>query len=435
MWASVRGVSRDHPATFRPTGLLGRLVVRKGFLDSDRGPDLRFPTRIAGSCLCEYHHTQSQEYNFSMAQLKVFFSHLTIESKLAELIQEAITRDFIGLVSFFISSDVTSISAGQKWLDRVVENVKDADLHFVLCSPDAVKRPWINLETGAACMSGVKIVPICHSGLTPAQLPVPLSYFQAVQASDPAGLARLYTTVASKLGSTMPEAGLPGLLRDVTAFERDYGKRVAAAEACEFTPVSTGVIVSPRVLCVSSRQFLEEGVADLEIITKAFPTTVDHMRLLTPSEVRDALRKDHFDIVHVATYVCPRTGDLVFSEVNTETGKVTCQPREYLTAEAFAALIKADQVRLVVIASCESFELAAQLIPVTNVIATRDMVDARMLAAWIENFYGGLPTSRLSEAFDYAVKASRAPMKLYAKQELVMKPSAAEGPQAASAGV
>jgi hypothetical protein len=278
-------------------------------------------------------------------------------------------------------------------------------------------------------MRGVAIIPICHSGLTPTQLPVPLSHFEAIQASDRASLTKLYATIASKLGSSVPEAGLAGLLRDITTFEHDYQKKVATAAACEFTPTSVGVIVSPRVLCVSSQQFLKEGVADLEIITKAFPTTVAHKQLLTPSEVRDALRQENFDIVHVATYVCPATGDLVFSEINTETGEETCQPREYLTAEAFAALIRADRVRLVVIASCESFELAAQLMPVTNVIATRDMVDPRMFAAWIENFYSVLPTSPLSEAFEYAVKASRAPMKLYAKQELIMKHTESESPK------
>jgi TIR domain len=367
-----------------------------------------------------------------MAQLKVFFSHLTIESQLAELIQQAIMRDFIGLVSFFISSDITSIPAGQKWIDRIVQHMKDSDLHFVLCSPEALRRPWISLETGAACMRGVEVIPICHSGLTPTQLPVPLSQFEAIQASDRAGLTKLYATIASKIGSAVPEGGLADLLRDIATFERDYQKKVATAAACELTPASVGVIVSPRVLCVSSKQFLKEGIADLEIITKAFPTTVAHIQLLTPAEVRDALRHERFDIVHVATYVCPATGDLVFSDINTETGEEICQPREFLTADAFAALIKTDRVRLVVIASCESFELAAHLMPVTNVIATRDMVDPRMFAAWIENFYGVLPSNPLSEAFDYAVKASRAPMKLYAKQELIMKQAESESPQSAS---
>jgi hypothetical protein len=84
-----------------------------------------------------------------MARLKVFLSHLTIEKQLAEILQEAVIRDYIGLVEFFISSDTTSIPVGEKWLDRIVDELKNADLHLVLCSPEAVRRPWITFETGA----------------------------------------------------------------------------------------------------------------------------------------------------------------------------------------------------------------------------------------------------------------------------------------------
>jgi hypothetical protein len=369
-----------------------------------------------------------------MSKLNVFFSHLTIEKDLAELIQKALTRDFIGLVHIFVSSDITSIPAGQKWLDRVVENVNAADLHLVLCSPEAVKRPWINIETGAALMKGIGVIPICHSGLTPDQLPVPLSQFEAVLASDRASLTKLYSTIAAKLESVVPEARLDELIGEIRAFEDSYTKKVAAANGCEFTPITTGVIVSPRVLCVSSTQFFREGIADFEIILKAFPNTVAHKRLLTASEVRDCLIQERFDIVHVATYICPTSGDLVFSEINTKTGEDICDSRELITAEAFAELIKANGVKLVVVASCESFELAAQLMVVTNVIGTRDMITPRMFASWIENFYSVLPLRPLSEAFDYAVKASRAPMRLLAKQELIMQQSEKSATKAASTG-
>jgi TIR domain len=159
---------------------------------------------------------------------------------------------------------LTSIPAGQEWFDRIVDGMKDTRLHFVLCSPEAVKRPWINLETGAACMKGIEVIPICHSGLTPTQLPVPLSQFEAVQASNRAGLAKLYGAVAAKLGSAVPEGGLDTLVRDIAAFERSYEEKAAEAARCEFAPVAVGVIESPRVLCVSSKQLLREGIGDFE---------------------------------------------------------------------------------------------------------------------------------------------------------------------------
>jgi hypothetical protein len=353
-----------------------------------------------------------------MARLKVFFSHLTIEKRLAEILQEAVKRDFIGLVEFFVSSDTTSIPVGERWLERIVDGLKAADLHLVLCSPEAVKRPWITFEIGAACLRGVPIVPICHSGISPSQLPVPLNEFEAIQASDLDGLLKLYKRIASKIGSDIVDAKLRDLVSDIVAFETDYQRRISEAAACELPLTTVGVIASPRVLCVSSEQFLRLRDKDFQIIQRAYPEGVTHLQVLTSAGARDALMREHFDIVHVATYVCPKTGDLVFSEINTETGERLCQPQDFLTAEAFASLLKKTKASLVVIASCESFELAATLLTATNVVAPKDIASPEMFALWVENFYGVLPIQPLSEAFDFAVKASRAPMRLYAKQDL-----------------
>jgi len=356
-----------------------------------------------------------------MARLKVFLSHLNLDKELAELLQQAISQDFIGLVDFFVSSDTTSIPVGEKWLDKLVSELKAADLHLVLCSPEAVTRPWINFETGAARLRGIPIVPVCHSGLSPVQLPVPLSEFEAMRASSPDDLLKLYGRIASALGSTVPTSSLNDLVRKIAAFEVKYERRqVAEAAACEVMP-ATAVIESPRILCVSSEQFMHLGFEDFQVILKAFPDEkVTHQQVRTSEGTRTLLMRDHFDIVHVATYICPKTGDLVFSEVDTATGARICGSGEFLTAEAFASLLKRTHASLAVIASCESFELAAALLPVTNVVATRDIVAAETFAAWVKSFYEALPMQPLSEAFDFAVKASRAPMKLYAKQDIVV---------------
>lgn len=127
-----------------------------------------------------------------------------------------------------------------------------------------------------------------------------------------------------------------------------------------------------------------------------------------------------FDIVDVATYVCPKTVDLVFSDVDLNSGERSCEPGDILPAPACSDLIRTAQTKLVVIASCESFELNAELISVSNVVATHDMISVEMFASWIENLYSALSSKPLSEAFDYAVKASRAPMKLYTKQNFIV---------------
>lgn len=354
--------------------------------------------------------------------MNIFLSHLNIERELAELLQTAISRDFIGLTDFFVSSDRTTIPAGDKWLPSLIEGLAKSHLHVVLCSPESVRRPWINFETGAACLKGVPIIPILHSGLSARQLRPPLSVFESVSASDLEGLQKLYGRIASILGSGIPDAKLSDLAARIEAFEKGYQNLLAVADECESTPTSVVTIRSPQVLCVTSNQFLSLRPDDFKIIQMAFPETATHRRELSSRAVRDSMMRENFDIVHIATYVCPKTGDLIFSDVDLDVLVAEkCQPEDVLTADAFVELIKSAQTKLVVIASCESFELAAEVLSVSDVIATRDMISAEMFAAWIENFYQALQVKTLSEAFDFAVKASRAPMRLYAKQNFIIR--------------
>ena len=62
-----------------------------------------------------------------------------------------------------------------------MEGLKCADFHLILCSQDATSRPWIQFEAGAAHLRGIPIVPLCHGGITCAQLPVPLSEYEGIQ--------------------------------------------------------------------------------------------------------------------------------------------------------------------------------------------------------------------------------------------------------------
>ena len=87
-----------------------------------------------------------------------------------------------------------------------------------------------------------------------------------------------------------------------------------------------------------------------------------------------------------------------------------------LSADALADLLQMAQAKLVVIGSCDSIALGATLVNVCHVIAARDMVSPKMMAAWVEAFYAKLPQRSLSEALDYALKISRAPMRFYGRQ-------------------
>jgi hypothetical protein len=130
------------------------------------------------------------------------------------------------LVDVFASSDIASIAAGSNWLKELEEALQGAKSLLVLCSKASLNRPWVNFEVGAAWIRSIPLIPICHSGIGPHELPIPLSLLQGVRASDAAGLQRLYQHVAGLLACQVPQANLPRLRTEIEAFERIYSPKL-----------------------------------------------------------------------------------------------------------------------------------------------------------------------------------------------------------------
>jgi hypothetical protein len=353
-----------------------------------------------------------------MAPLTIFLSHVTSEAKLADIVEGHVLRDFIGLARVFASSDQGSILAGSQWLDEVTSALNETNLHVVLASPESIERKWINFEAGAAHVRGVPIIPLCHSGLTPAQLPVPLSESQGLVLSEDSGFRRFYAAIARALGSDIPDVDYAAYGREVAGFEAAYRDRKRVADAARTLGSSTSVVQDPRALCISSQQFLKLGLENqLAQVLAAFPSDIRHDRVFDAMSTRRALSQDRFDIVHLAAFVCPRSGAVYFSDVDLRTGKPNPDvSADVIEADDLVSLLRGARTRLAVITSCDALALATSLIATCHVVAARDMVSPNMMAAWVEAFYNLLPNAPLSDALDFAMRASGAPMRLYAQQ-------------------
>lgn len=112
-----------------------------------------------------------------MAEAKtlVFISHITPEKEVAIAFKELIEESFLNMIEVFVSSDGESINMGQRWLESITVALKKCSIEIVLCSPQSVQRPWINFEAGAAWIRDIPVIPLCHSGMEPSKLPVPLN--------------------------------------------------------------------------------------------------------------------------------------------------------------------------------------------------------------------------------------------------------------------
>jgi hypothetical protein len=136
----------------------------------------------------------------------------------------------LGLLTVFVSSDTESIAAGEEWLRSVEQALENCAMQIILCSPDSITRPWINFEAGAAWIRKIPLIPICHSGLTPRDLPTPLSLRQAVSLDDPIGLNRLYVKIAEIVGSNVPHIDFSGL---ATELATKYSRKTITNPALE----------------------------------------------------------------------------------------------------------------------------------------------------------------------------------------------------------
>ena len=352
-----------------------------------------------------------------MARISIFLSHISCEVNLADIVERHVRADFIGLAEVFVSTQA-SILVGSNWLKEVTAALNRANLHVVLASPESVKRKWINFEAGAAHVRGVPILPLCHSGLAPAQLPVPLSEYEGLVLSTKAGFERFYKAIAEELESDLPMVDFAEYAREVSEFEAEYEKQRRASTAERPASTDSETVRNPRVLCISSQQFMQLGLGNqVDAVLAAFPEELNHRRVFDSAMVRQSLSDEKVDIVHVAVFVCPRSGTLYFSDVDPQSGKPLLQTEpDVIRAEDFVALLHKAQTRLAVITSGDSLALATSLISTCHVVAARDMISSKMAAAWVEAFYRRLSTSSLSEALNYAINISGAPMRLYARQ-------------------
>jgi hypothetical protein len=157
----------------------------------------------------------------------VFISHITEERQLALLLKDRLEADFLGAIDAFVSSDSDSIKGGSNWLSEVDKALKTATFMVLLCSDRSIQRPWLNFEAGAGWVKGIQVMPLCHSGLRPADLPIPLKLLQGGELTDPEGLRRLYRSTAETIGLNVPNGGFEDLIARIKAFESEnLAKRI-----------------------------------------------------------------------------------------------------------------------------------------------------------------------------------------------------------------
>jgi hypothetical protein len=150
---------------------------------------------------------------------------------LADIFKANLRKDFLGLIDIFVSSDGQSVPVGNRWLDDVDAALARAKVQIILCSQRSVGRPWLNFEAGAGWVRKIPVVPICHTGMRPSSLPIPLNMLQGIEASDEAGLRRVYELLAMQLGSMIPTSNFGAIAQEIKEIEHRYGLIMVVRDA------------------------------------------------------------------------------------------------------------------------------------------------------------------------------------------------------------
>jgi Mn-dependent DtxR family transcriptional regulator len=158
-----------------------RYLLQKGYLESFGFQEV-FITQ-EGIDVCE---AQIKPKRDTDQKYRIFISRINEHKEISKKLKEFLISIFGEKVEVFDADDPDSIPFSEDWFESIKMGIKNCDLMISLCSPESVKRPWINFEAGGAVMDYKKIGPICFAGQTAGNLPSPLNYIrsQAIDTTD-----------------------------------------------------------------------------------------------------------------------------------------------------------------------------------------------------------------------------------------------------------
>ena len=165
-----------------------------------------------------------------MSKPTIFISHITEEKEIANSVKEFLERRFLKTINVFASSHEESLKLGDDWMGTIKKSMKDCKLIIILCSPLSITRPWINFEAGAGWIRDLPVIPLCHSGLTPGKLPVPINSFQGGVLNKESDIAKVFKRIAEILEIDVPDSTDKDFFSAIESFETEIKNSILSKD-------------------------------------------------------------------------------------------------------------------------------------------------------------------------------------------------------------
>jgi hypothetical protein len=136
----------------------------------------------------------------------IFISFTHKDEDTAKLVKTFLKKRLGDDATIFLACDPNDIVPGEKWMSRILEELKTTKVLVALLSRAALRRPWIHFEAGAARMVEAMIIPVCLAGLPKGKLrPQYFSDSQAMELVYPSDCYKLESAIAKPLGRKPPD--------------------------------------------------------------------------------------------------------------------------------------------------------------------------------------------------------------------------------------
>ncbi|MBU1219427.1 toll/interleukin-1 receptor domain-containing protein [Myxococcota bacterium] len=161
----------------------------------------------------------------------VFISHINQERDIACTVKSFLEEQFLGTIDVFASSHEDSLQMGEDWMGTIKKSIVNAEIIIIICSPISVMRPRVNFEAGAGWVRGIPVIPLCHSGIQPGDLPVPINSFQGGLLNSKEDIRRVFNRIAKLLNMNPPLSDSSEFYQKITSFEKVIVKSAISKDA------------------------------------------------------------------------------------------------------------------------------------------------------------------------------------------------------------
>jgi len=159
-----------------------------------------------------------------MKRQNVFFSHATADREIVARLEDLIERVFQGHFVPFISSNLTSIQAGDLWRARIKTTLQNSRHVLIIITSNSLSSSWVMYEAGACWFTAGpedQILTPCLYGVTKKNIPSVLSENTAVDLLEVDDVHKLLETMRNTV-PFVPSAVLLDAAQDYVKNERQH---------------------------------------------------------------------------------------------------------------------------------------------------------------------------------------------------------------------